>query len=284
LENWRSALQKSALFCSVEMIVSSWRSETKSFVMKNQVFLIALKWAVIDFILGWTLSFASRPLVNLVSQYGSDVISFLFVAIHLVLTIAIAVLALRELEQKSGPEMSAGKAFELMGYMLLVLAAAGGITMLVQYQFLLRELVESGGISLKSMTVGWIANVAQRVLYLLAAVSVYGVWRVFTRAGKPGWAIFIPVYNQIVQCEIGRKPVWWVVMLFIPIVNLVVSIMIINGVSKAFGKDEGFTAGLVLLPFVFYPILGFGKDRYIYGPEPADDRSIESMIEDHLLE
>ncbi|MBP8238627.1 MAG: hypothetical protein KAX50_01595 [Saprospiraceae bacterium] len=252
--------------------------------MKNQVFLIALKWAIIDFILGWAISFASRPLINLVSQYGSDVISFLFVAIHLVLTIAIAVLALRELEQKSGREMSAGKAFELMGYMLLVLAAAGGITMLVQYQFLLRELVESGAISLKSMATGWIANVAQRVLFLLAAVSLYGVWRVFTRAGKPGWVIFIPVYNQIVQCEIGRKPVWWVVLLFIPIVNLVVSIMIINGLSKAFGKDEGFTAGLVLLPFVFYPILGFGKDRYIYGPEPADDRSIESMIEDHLLE
>lgn len=252
--------------------------------MKNQVFLIALKWAVINFILGWTFSFASRPLVNLVSQYGADVISFLFGAIHLVLTIAIAVLALRELEQKSGPEMSAGKAFELMGYMLLVLAAAGGITMLVQYQFLLRELVESGSISLKSMAVGWIANVAQRALFLLAAVSVYGVWRVFTRAGKPGWAILIPVYNQIVQCEIGRKPVWWVVLLFIPVVNIVASIMIINGISKAFGKDEGFTAGLVLLPFVFYPILGFGKDRYIYGPEPADDRSIESMIEDHLLE
>lgn len=252
--------------------------------MKNQVFLIALKWAVIDFILGWAFSFASRPLMNMVTQYGMDVIRFLFVAIHLVLTMVVAVLALRELERKTGPEMSAGKAFALMGYMLVVLTAAGGITMLVQYQFLLRELVESGGLHFKGMAVGWIANVAQRVLYLLAAVGVYGVWRVFTRAGKPGWAIFIPFYNQIVQCEIGRKPVWWVVMLFIPLVNIVVSIMIINGISKSFGKDEGFTAGLVLLPFVFYPILGFGKDRYIYGSEPADDRSVESIIEDHLLE
>jgi len=252
--------------------------------MKNQVFLIALKWAMIDFILGWALMFVSRPLVNQVSQYGYEVISFLFMAIYLVLTMVVAVLALRELEQKAGPEMSVGKAFALMGCMLLVLIAAGGITMLVQYQFLLRELVESGGLSFKSMMVGWIANLGQRAAYLLAAISVYGAWRVFTRAGKPGWAIFIPVYNQIVQCEIGRKPVWWVVLLFIPLVNIVVSIMIINGISKAFGKDEGFTAGLVLLPFVFYPILGFGKDRYIYGPEPADDRSVESMIEDHLLE
>lgn len=252
--------------------------------MKNQVFLIALKWALIDFILGWAFSLASRPLMYQVERFGTDAISFLFVAVHIVLTLTTAVLALRELEQKAGVDMSAGRAFALMGYMLLVLIAAGGITMLVQYQFLLRELVASGGISLKSMAVGWIANVAQRLLYLLATVGVYGVWRVFTRAGKPGWAIFIPVYNQIVQCEIGRKPAWWVVLLFIPIVNLVVSIMIINGISKAFGKDEGFTAGLVLLPFVFYPLIGFGKDRYIYGPEPADDRSIESMIEDHLLE
>lgn len=249
--------------------------------MKNQVFLIALKWAVINFILGWAISFASRPLMNLIPEYGVQMINFIFMAIHSILTIAIAVLALRELEQKAGPEMSAGKAFELMGYMLLILALAGGTVMLVQYQFLFREWREWG---LESLLMSWGSSLGQRILFLLIAVGVYGVWRTFTRADKPGWACLVPVYNQIVQCEIGRKPVWWVVLLFIPVVNIVVSIMIINGISKAFGKDEGFTAGLVLLPFIFYPILGFGKDRYLYGPEPAEDRSIESMIEDHLLE
>lgn len=249
--------------------------------MKNQVFLIALKWAVIDFILGWAISFASRPLMSFVSGYGMQMMSYLFFVLHSVLMIAIAILALRELERKAAAEMSAGKAFELMGYMLLISALAVGTVMLVQYQFVFPEWREWG---LESLLMSWGSSLGRSILFLLIAVGVYGVWRTFTRAGKPGWACLVPIYNQIVQCEIGRKPVWWVVLLFIPVVNIVVSIMIINGISKAFGKEEGFTAGLVLLPFIFYPILGFGKDRYLHGPEPAEDRSIESMIEDHLLE
>lgn len=253
--------------------------------MKNQVFLIAGKWAAIDFILNWGLSLGSRPLINdRVSEYGYAVMAGLLAVVYFILTAMAAILALRELERNAGPKMSAGKAFELIGYIFLILTVAGVIAMMVRYQFLLREWGEAGRIDLRSVMVSGGISVAQYALYLLIATGVYGAWRTFTRAGKPGWACLVPVYNQIVQCEIGRKPVWWVVLLFIPVVNIIVSIMIINGISKAFGKDEGFTAGLVVLPFVFYPILGFGKDRYIYGPEPAEDRSIESIIEDHLLE
>jgi len=106
-------------------------------------------------------------------------------------------------------------------------------------------------------------------IYLLVLlITVIGMWKVFTKAGKPGWAAIIPIYNLIVLIEITGKPIWWFLLMFIPCVNFIFGIWIINLVSKSFGQSEGFTIGLVLLPFVFYPVLGFGSYTYL-GPAGA---------------
>jgi len=106
-------------------------------------------------------------------------------------------------------------------------------------------------------------------IYLLVLlITVIGMWKVFTKAGKPGWAAIIPIYNLIVLVEITGKPIWWFLLMFIPCVNFIFGIWITNLVSKSFGQSEGFTVGLVLLPFVFYPILGFGSYTYL-GPAGA---------------
>ncbi|NBV24929.1 MAG: signal peptidase I [Proteobacteria bacterium] len=89
-----------------------------------------------------------------------------------------------------------------------------------------------------------------------------GVWKVFTKAGKPGWAAIIPVYNLIVLLEIGGKPLWWIVLFFIPIVQIVMFILVGIAVAEKFGKGAGFGVGLALLGFIFYPILGFGDATY----------------------
>ena len=91
------------------------------------------------------------------------------------------------------------------------------------------------------------------------------MWKVFTKAGQPGWAAIIPIYNVYIMIKIGGKPSYWLLFLLIPIVNIVIIIRTFNMISKSFGKDEGFTVGLVLLGIVFWPILGFGNARYI-GP------------------
>jgi hypothetical protein len=103
------------------------------------------------------------------------------------------------------------------------------------------------------------------VVFILAAM-----WKVFTKAGQPGWAAIIPIYNFYIMTKIGGKPGWWTILLLIPIVNYVFLIWIYNMISKSFGKDEGFTVGLVLLGFIFWPILGFGSAKYLgpYG-DPA---------------
>jgi len=88
------------------------------------------------------------------------------------------------------------------------------------------------------------------------------MWRVFAKAGQPGWAAIIPIYNIYIMTKIGGKPGWWVLMMFIPFVNYVFIVWLYNMISKSFGKDEGFTVGLVLLGIVFWPILGFGDAKY----------------------
>ena len=104
-------------------------------------------------------------------------------------------------------------------------------------------------------------------------LTIVGQWKVFKKAGKPGWASIIPIYNMVVMLEIAKKPVWWViVMLLVPIVNIVFLIMTYHGISKAFGKGGGFTAGLIFFPFIFWPILGLSKDIH-YQFEPSEDLS-----------
>jgi hypothetical protein len=103
------------------------------------------------------------------------------------------------------------------------------------------------------------------VVFLIAAM-----WKVFEKAGQPGWAAIIPIYNLYIMTKVAGKPGWWVVMFLIPILNIVFLIWLYNMVSKSFGKDEGFTAGLVILGVIFWPILGFGSAKY-QGPygDPA---------------
>ena len=96
----------------------------------------------------------------------------------------------------------------------------------------------------------------------LLAVAIAGIWKTFTKAGEPGWAAIIPIYNLIVLCRIAGKPEWWVLLMLIPIVNFVVAILVAVGVAENFGKSALFGLGLAFLGFIFYPILGFGDARY----------------------
>jgi hypothetical protein len=97
-------------------------------------------------------------------------------------------------------------------------------------------------------------------LVLLAIIA--GFWKTFAKAGKPGWASIIPIYNLIVLLDIAGQPLWWIILLFIPLVNIVVGIIVHIAIAKNFGKSTGFGVGLALLGFIFYPILGFGNARY----------------------
>jgi len=107
------------------------------------------------------------------------------------------------------------------------------------------------------------------ILYLAVVILLIAAeWKIFTKAGKPGWAVIIPFYNIIVLLQIIGKPWWWLILLFIPFINFVFLIWTVNLLSKSFGKGVGFTIGILLLCIVFIPVLGFGSAKYV-GPAGA---------------
>ena len=111
------------------------------------------------------------------------------------------------------------------------------------------------------------------VIILYLAVMIFliaSMWTIFTKAGQPGWAAIVPIYNIIVLLKIVGKPTWWILLYLVPVANFIFLVWTINMLSKSFGKDEGYTVGLLLLGIVFYPMLAFGSAKYI-GPfgDPA---------------
>jgi hypothetical protein len=100
------------------------------------------------------------------------------------------------------------------------------------------------------------------VMLVLVLVMMAGMWKMFIKANKPGWAAIVPIYNIIVLLEIVGRPAWWVVLYIIPVANLVATIMVSIDVAKAYGKGTGTAIGLIFLPYIFYPMLGFGKAQY----------------------
>ena len=101
------------------------------------------------------------------------------------------------------------------------------------------------------------------IIYLALIVClIVTMWKIFTKAGKPGWASIIPIYNVFVMLDIAGKPAWWFLLFLIPFVNFIVGILVIAGIATNFGKGGGFVVGMILLPIVFYPILAFGSAQY----------------------
>ena len=101
------------------------------------------------------------------------------------------------------------------------------------------------------------------IVYLaIIVLLVAAMWKIFTKAGKPGWAAIIPIYNLIVLLEIAGRPLWWFILMLIPIVNLIAFIIVAVDVARKFGKGVGFAIGMVILPFIFYPMLAWGDAQY----------------------
>jgi hypothetical protein len=103
---------------------------------------------------------------------------------------------------------------------------------------------------------------------LLVVVIVAGYWKVFAKAGKPGWACLVPIYNVIVLAQIVGREVLWIILALIPCTAPIAVIVMSIDLAKSFGKDTVYGLGLAFLPFIFFPLLGFGDAAY-RGPAAA---------------
>jgi len=109
---------------------------------------------------------------------------------------------------------------------------------------------------------GEVSPVSLIVGLLIGLLMIVAMWKVFVKAGQPGWASIIPIYNLYIWCKIVGRPWWWILLMLIPFVNFIILIILCIDTAKSFGKGAGFGIGLALLGVIFWPILGFGSAQY----------------------
>lgn len=102
--------------------------------------------------------------------------------------------------------------------------------------------------------------------FIVIILLIASIWKVFSKAGQPGWAAIIPIYNFYVMCKVAGRPGWWLLLMLIPFVNFIIAIILNVDIAKRFGKGVGFAVGMIFLPFIFWPILGFGSAQYQGAP------------------
>jgi len=130
---------------------------------------------------------------------------------------------------------------------------------------LLQENTGAGGLGALLAVGGTILLVA----LALAVVLIIGLWKVYVKAGQPGWAVLIPFYNVYILLKIAGRPGWWLVLCLIPLVNIVIALLVAIDVAKAFGQSAVFGVILLfLLSGIGYLVLGFGNYKYV-GPATA---------------
>lgn len=114
--------------------------------------------------------------------------------------------------------------------------------------------------------ISYVVGAPQILLILIVILlPVLSFWFLYNKANEPGWASIIPIYSTLVWLKIIGKPWYWLLLFCVPYLNFVFLIWAVNLTSKSFGKSEGYTVGLILLPLIFWPLLAFGSSKYI-GP------------------
>ena len=114
----------------------------------------------------------------------------------------------------------------------------------------------------------WIIGMA------LAVFSIISMWKLFKKAGKPGWASIVPIYNMIVMIEIAELPMWYIALFFVPFANIYAMFKIYIEIAHKFGKSTGFGVGMVFLGIIFIPMLAFGKAEYKGGVSSPVNNSV----------
>lgn len=116
----------------------------------------------------------------------------------------------------------------------------------------------------------WAAMAAFWFFYLiLIVIMIVAWWKIFTKAGEEGWKSLIPFYNSYILFQIAGRNGWGFLLMFIPVVNFVVAIVLSIDLAKHFGKSEAFgIVGLFLFSLVGYLMLAFGDAKYV-GPKHA---------------
>jgi hypothetical protein len=98
------------------------------------------------------------------------------------------------------------------------------------------------------------------IIWIVLVVA--GLWKMFVKAGQPGWGAIIPFYNIYLMIKVAGRPGWWLILYFIPFVNIVIQLIVSVDIAKNFGHGAGYGVLLWLFAPIMYLVLGFGGDQY----------------------
>ena len=143
-----------------------------------------------------------------------------------------------------------------------ILPVVGFLLLEVYFQSAMISTLVGGVVLQDAGVAAGLGLVALFVTMVPVLVVLAGLWKIFTKAGQPGWAAIIPIYNVYILLKIVGRPTLWLVGFLIPIVNFVVTILVTIDLAKAYGKGLIYAIGMLLIPFIFFPLLGFGSARY----------------------
>lgn len=121
--------------------------------------------------------------------------------------------------------------------------------------------------------IGVVVALAVIVFVAVVVLLIVSLWKIFKKANVPGWAALIPFYNKVKILGITNEPLWWILLSFVPIVNIVIIFVVVHRLAVVFGRGWWFTVGMIFLPFIFLPILGFGTSQYLNTYPPAGPMS-----------
>ena len=119
------------------------------------------------------------------------------------------------------------------------------------------------------------ATVITIVALVLLPVLIASMWRIFTKAGEPGWHAIVPFLNTYTMIKVAGKPGWWFLLYLVPCVNYVVAFVVFFNVAKQFGRSAAFGVGTALLSPIFLPILAFGSSEHV-ATERRRDRELRA--------
>ena len=160
-----------------------------------------------------------------------------------------------------------------------------------EYDYLMTEVPELTGSSealLSGVIAGTLATFSLAMMFISLAITILTVianWKIFVKAGKPGWAALIPIYNLVVLYQVAGVSPWLILLLLFvgvpivgPLIALGLSIYLMVQLANAFGKGTGFAVGLILLNTIFIMILGFDDSKYVLNSNNDDNNNNEPQV------
>jgi uncharacterized membrane protein YhaH (DUF805 family) len=129
---------------------------------------------------------------------------------------------------------------------------------------MLFSLQRAQSVSTSSVGDGAAISTITLVVYVgIIVLTLAGYWRMLSKAGRPGWAVIVPIYGAVQLLQLSGRSGWWVLAMMVPFLNLFTAIRLAFELARVFGRGIGFGFGLLFLPFIFAPVLGFGDAEYV---------------------